>query len=84
MPVMDGFELLAYVKAHPVLKTIPVVVLTTSNNERDITRAYQLGVNSYIVKPNTFEGLLTVAAAMRDQWFRANLLPPMPPPGEHP
>lgn len=72
MPIMDGFELLHAVKSHPALCKIPFIVLSTSGNERDVTRAYQLGANSYIVKPSTFASLVSISQALRTQWFQAN------------
>jgi CheY-like chemotaxis protein len=58
MPKKDGREALAEIKADPLLRRIPVVILTTSKAEEDILRSYDLGVNSYITKPVTFQGLV--------------------------
>src|SRR6187200_2976711 len=58
MPRKDGREALKEIKAHPDLRRIPIVVLTTSKAEEDILRTYDLGVNSYITKPVTFESLV--------------------------
>src|SRR6187551_296241 len=60
MPRKDGREVLKEIKQDPDLRTIPVVVLTTSKSDEDIYRSYDLGVNSYIVKPVTFEALVDV------------------------
>ncbi|MFO1499375.1 MAG: response regulator [Verrucomicrobiota bacterium] len=81
MPVMDGFDLLSYVKSDHQLKGIPAVVLTTSANPTDLQRAYQLGANSYLVKPSRFETLVEMSRALGDWWLNANLLiRPLPPP----
>src|SRR5581483_8329567 len=59
MPKMDGRKALLFVKSDPELKNIPVVVLSTSSAEEDIMRSYNLGANSFITKPVTFDGLVT-------------------------
>ncbi len=78
MPRKDGREALAEIKADPALRTIPVVVLTSSRAEEDILRSYELGVNSFIVKPVTFEGLVNVMRALGKYWFEIVELPPDP------
>lgn len=75
MPRMDGREALKRIKANPALATIPVVVLTTSKQEEDILRTYGLGVNSFITKPVTFEGLLRVAQIVTSYWIEIVQLP---------
>jgi CheY-like chemotaxis protein len=75
MPRMDGREALAEIKADPELRRIPVVVLTTSKAEEDILRTYDLGVNSFITKPVTFEGLVSVMKALGRHWFEIVELP---------
>jgi CheY-like chemotaxis protein len=69
MPKKDGREALAEIKADPVLRRIPVVVLTTSKAEEDIVRTYDLGVNSFISKPVTFEGLVSAMRTLTHYWF---------------
>ena len=76
MPKMDGREALAEIKNDPNLRQIPVVVLTTSAAEEDIFRSYDLGVNSYITKPVTFESLVRVMQALGKYWFEIVELPP--------
>ncbi|MBN2635856.1 MAG: response regulator [Prolixibacteraceae bacterium] len=68
MPRVNGLEVLKELKTHPRLKTIPVVVLTTSSESIDVREAYQLGANSYIVKPVDFEKFLDVAKQIELYW----------------
>lgn len=75
MPKKDGREALAEIKADPDLRSIPVVVLTTSKAEQDIVRTYDLGVSSFITKPVTFPGLVEVMAAWQRYWFEIVDLP---------
>jgi CheY-like chemotaxis protein len=75
MPKMDGREALAEIKADPMLRRIPVVVLTTSKAEEDIARTYDLGVNSFIAKPVTFEGLVAAMRTLTYYWFDLVELP---------
>jgi CheY-like chemotaxis protein len=76
MPRKDGREVLKEIKQDPDLRTIPVVVLTTSKSDEDIYRSYDLGVNSYIVKPVTFEALVDVLVTLEKYWFEIVELPP--------
>ena len=75
MPGMDGRQVLAFIKSHDVLKSIPVIVLTTSSDEKDIEACHALGVRSFIQKPVIFEGLAEAIRAMNDDWFGIALLP---------
>lgn len=75
MPRMDGREALKALKADPELCDIPVVVFTTSKAEEDIYRSYQLGSNSFITKPVTFENLIAVMKALGKYWFKIVELP---------
>jgi CheY-like chemotaxis protein len=75
MPRKDGREALKEIKDNPDLREIPVVVLTTSKSEEDIFRSYNLGANSYITKPVTFEGLVDVMKALGKYWFEIVELP---------
>jgi CheY-like chemotaxis protein len=75
MPKMDGREALAKIKGDPVLRQIPIVVLTTSKAEEDIVRAYDLGVNSFISKPVTFEELAAAMETLACYWFDLVELP---------
>jgi CheY-like chemotaxis protein len=76
MPRKDGREALQEIKADPRLRSIPVVVLTTSKAEEDILRAYDLGVNSFILKPVTFESLVEITRTLSKYWFEVVELPP--------
>jgi CheY-like chemotaxis protein len=70
MPRKDGREALKEIKADPKLKRIPVIVLTTSKEEADILKTYDLGANSFIKKPVTFESLVEVVRAIAKYWFQ--------------
>ncbi len=76
MPKMDGRTVLKQLKQDPDLRTIPVVVLTTSKDDEDVYRSYDLGVNSYIVKPVTFEALVDILQTLEKYWFEIVELPP--------
>lgn len=75
MPRKDGREALREIKADPVLRGIPVVVLTTSKAEEDVIRSYDDGVNSFITKPVTFVALLDVVRALGKYWLEVVDLP---------
>jgi CheY-like chemotaxis protein len=75
LPRMDGRELLAKIKADDELKRIPVVVLTTSEAEEDIIKAYDLHANCYITKPVVFEKFITVVNCIENFWFTIVKLP---------
>ena len=76
MPRKDGRTALKEIKADPELRQIPVTVLTTSKADEDIFRSYDLGVNSYIVKPVTFEALVYILQTLEKYWFEIVELPP--------
>lgn len=75
MPRKDGREALKEIKSCPELRRIPVIVLTTSKAEEDILRTYDLGVNSFVVKPVTFEALVDVLKTIGKYWFEIVELP---------
>jgi CheY-like chemotaxis protein len=75
MPKKDGREALAEIKSDPVLRSIPVVVLTTSKAEEDIVGTYDLGVNSFVSKPVSFEELAAVMGTLACYWFDLVELP---------
>ncbi len=75
MPRMDGREALELIKNDPELRRIPVVVLTTSKAESDILQTYDLGVNSFITKPVTFDGLVEIMSDLGRYWLEIVELP---------
>ena len=75
LPKVDGLEVLRRIKTHPQFRSIPVVVLTTSAEEHDVRAAYQLGANSYIVKPVDFDKFLEVARQIDLYWCALNMPP---------
>ena len=72
LPKVDGLEVLRQFKKHPRFSTIPMVMLTASGEERDVQRAYELGANSYIVKPVDFARFVEVAAQIQGYWCLLN------------
>jgi len=72
MPRVDGIEVLRQIKSDPQLKTIPVVVLTSSREEQDLVRSYELGVNAYIVKPVEFQAFVEAVKALGAFWAVLN------------
>lgn len=79
IPKVDGLEVLRRIKENPKYNLIPVVVLTSSAEERDIQTAYKLGANSYIVKPVDFDKFLEVAGHIDLYWMIMNTTPRVPP-----
>ena len=75
MPKVDGIEVLRQVKGSAALKSVPVVVMTSSNEERDVVESYRLGVNSYIVKPVAFEAFLDTVSKIGLYWVLTNRVP---------
>lgn len=75
MPKKDGREVLKELKQSSDLKKIPVVIFSTTNNEQEMRRCYELGANSYITKPNSFESLLKTVAALRSYWMHTTSIP---------
>jgi chemotaxis family two-component system response regulator Rcp1 len=78
MPVMSGREVLEQIVADPALSRLPVVVLSTSEEERDILEMYRLRCSSYIVKPVDFRQFLHVIQQLNDYWFSVVMLPSLP------
>jgi CheY-like chemotaxis protein len=75
MPKKDGREVLAEIKANPRLSCIPIIVMTTSGAERDILGTYNLGVNSLIRKPDSFDELIQIMRIIKEYWFGMVELP---------
>jgi CheY-like chemotaxis protein len=76
MPRKDGRTALREIKASPILQRIPIVILTTSKAEEDIVRTYNLGVNSFICKPVTFDSLVEIVKTVGRYWIEIVALPP--------
>jgi len=72
MPKVDGIEVLKQIKSNDTTKTIPVVIMTSSKEEQDVITSYQLGVNSYVVKPVDFEGFAKAVAELGFYWLITN------------
>ena len=76
MPKVDGLEVLRLVKADPQLRSVPIVVLTSSREERDLVRSYDLGVNAYVVKPVNFQEFVEAVKTLGGFWAIVNEPPP--------
>lgn len=75
MPGMDGRMTLEHIKKNEKWKKIPVVILTTSDDERDVKACYELGANTYVQKPVDFDGLISAIKQLKEYWFEIALLP---------
>lgn len=75
LPGLDGRDVLEKIKANPATKRLPVVVMTSSAGQQDIDRCYEMGANSYVVKPVDLDGFLRAITRLRDYWFRIVVLP---------
>jgi CheY-like chemotaxis protein len=73
MPRMDGFDVLRWLKTQPNLAPLRVVVLTSSEDIRDVSKAYQLGANSFLVKPLDFHNTRAMVETITDYWLRMNM-----------
>ena len=80
LPKMDGLEVLRQIRADPLLRRQPVVILTSSREEQDIIRSYDLGANSYIRKPVDFEQFIAAINQLGLYWLVLNETPPPAPP----
>jgi two-component system response regulator len=79
IPKVGGLEVLRTIRADPATQTLPVVMLTTSSEERDIIESYQLGANSYVRKPVSFSDFVEATRLLGLYWLRVNELPPKQP-----
>jgi CheY-like chemotaxis protein len=77
MPRMDGIEVLRAVRSDPALKMLPVVMLTSSREEQDLIKSYELGANAYVVKPVDFKEFITAMKQVGVFWAIINELPPI-------
>lgn len=75
LPKLDGFDVLGWLQTQPKLKLLPVTVLTSSNLDKDVDRAYGLGANSYLVKPSSLSGFEDIANRLHDYWLETNRPP---------
>lgn len=75
LPKLDGLEVLKFLRSHDVFKAMPIVVLSSSREINDVKRSYELGVNSFAVKPVQFEQYLTRISALVSYWLVVNELP---------
>jgi two-component system, response regulator len=78
MPGLDGRAVLAIAKQDSRLKKIPIIILTTSSDERDVLQCYELGASTYIQKPVNFDGLINAIKRLKDYWFGIAILPGRP------
>lgn len=76
MPGVDGFEVLRQIKSTDILKRIPVIILTSSKEEGDRALSYDIGANSYLLKPVSFDGFVDVVRKIDDYWFSLNITAP--------
>jgi CheY-like chemotaxis protein len=76
MPKLDGIEVLRQIKSDPAMRSVPVVVLTSSREERDLVRTYDLGVNAYVVKPVDFHEFVEAVKLLGGFWAVVNETPP--------
>lgn len=79
MPGIDGFDVLKQIKTTPLIKRIPVVILTSSREEGDRALSYDIGANSYLVKPVSFSGFIEVIKQIENYWLSLNVAPPLTP-----
>lgn len=75
MPGKDGRDVLKYIKTTDEYKSIPVIILTTSSDDRDVEKCYELGANTYIVKPVDFDKFIVAIRSLKEYWFNIAILP---------
>ena len=84
LPKLSGFEVLAWIRDQPELAELIIVVLTTSDEVPDVTKAHELGANSYLVKPGSFDELVEMVKRIKGRWLLVDRLPAEPAPQESP
>lgn len=77
MPKKTGFEVLEWIRSQSTLKRLPVVILSTSNQDHDVRKAYDMGANSYLTKPSNFAQLVEMVKMVEANWLNINIAPPM-------
>lgn len=83
MPGIDGFDVLRWIRQEPAIATLRVVILTTSDEMRDIDLAYKLGANSFLVKPNDFDRFVEISRALGGYWIWLDEAPTLSRPAPH-
>lgn len=78
MPRLSGFDVLDYVRREPELRCLPIVVFSSSDDPKDIKRAYEAGANSYLCKPHSNDDLSALLKALEEYWCKFNRFPPHP------
>lgn len=78
LPLVSGIEVLKWIRAHPILHSMIVIIFTSSTEPSDIAAAYRAGANSYLVKPTSLTTLTELAAGLRSYWMRLNVPPNEP------
>lgn len=78
LPLVSGVEVLRWIRAHPLLRSLVVIVFTSSTHPNDIASAYEAGANSYLVKPTSLTALTELASGLRSYWLRLNVPPNEP------
>jgi CheY-like chemotaxis protein len=76
LPMITGYQVLQEIKADPDLKTIPVIIFTSSNADDDVLRAYESSANGYLVKPHSASDFVELAKVLRGHWVRFGVTPP--------
>ena len=76
MPKVDGFQVLAAMKADPELRRIPVIVMSSSSAEKDLARAYDAQISAYLIKPSDLDAYFTAIRSVKELWFNVVALPP--------
>lgn len=79
MPILDGFQTLAHLRSQAAYESLPVVILTTSNQHSDVQKAYEMGANSFITKPHQYADLLRTVQQLEQFWLNVAQLPRTPP-----
>jgi CheY-like chemotaxis protein len=84
MPAVDGFEVLKWLRSQPSLAALRVVVMTSSEYIRDVNQAYQLGANSFLVKPHDFDDFTNIGRLIHEFWLKTSKAPEISRPDRHP